>query len=442
MFGPPKREIVAHLRKQLPPDEEPEPQTCVLCKTVCAATSASLCSGCKAVRYCSRECQKQDWKEHKEICKAIRRLVVLAWDKPKALFTMNDIRALIDAGESGGLEWWIQDRVREWRVDLSHPYGYNPRYRVPNARMQYTESRICLIGAYAKCGEQSHSLTAFKLAVENLLDMLCLTRQSIDDENTMRRHMQCIWFMIAADMDQEALNYLVHLETRRLAENPKSIPYLDLSRNIDLEDFSFIDLFRREREVPLAGRSPLQLRWYYSYMIAAHLMCKRVEILTKEKVRVEKRWKSFMTDTHEDICRESPLRDLKANHLLLRKVQRYCLGDLTKRIKLLLDQIVVLLTAVDQYSEYPITNLVDQVDDWNWKKNSIPYEEAVNDPQMHIEGDEIYYDLNILGRMWKFRSIFEMFLKYYRWNRHFIGGWKRNSMKTFFRENILYKYFE
>ena len=27
------------------------------------------CSGCKLVYYCSRECQKRDWKEHKAHCK-------------------------------------------------------------------------------------------------------------------------------------------------------------------------------------------------------------------------------------------------------------------------------------------------------------------------------------------------------------------------------------
>jgi hypothetical protein len=37
------------------------------CK-VCYKTSTEKCSQCKAAHYCSRECQKKDWKEHKKIC--------------------------------------------------------------------------------------------------------------------------------------------------------------------------------------------------------------------------------------------------------------------------------------------------------------------------------------------------------------------------------------
>jgi hypothetical protein len=33
------------------------------------AEKMQKCSVCKLVRYCSRECQRQDWKEHKKSCK-------------------------------------------------------------------------------------------------------------------------------------------------------------------------------------------------------------------------------------------------------------------------------------------------------------------------------------------------------------------------------------
>ena len=35
----------------------------------CASEEASsVCSRCQAVRYCSRECQRTDWKAHKPVC--------------------------------------------------------------------------------------------------------------------------------------------------------------------------------------------------------------------------------------------------------------------------------------------------------------------------------------------------------------------------------------
>jgi hypothetical protein len=39
----------------------------------CASEEASsVCSRCEAVRYCSRECQRTDWKAHKPVCTAAR----------------------------------------------------------------------------------------------------------------------------------------------------------------------------------------------------------------------------------------------------------------------------------------------------------------------------------------------------------------------------------
>jgi hypothetical protein len=32
----------------------------------------SLCSACCAVRYCCRECQRADWRAHKEFCGELR----------------------------------------------------------------------------------------------------------------------------------------------------------------------------------------------------------------------------------------------------------------------------------------------------------------------------------------------------------------------------------
>jgi len=35
---------------------------------VCLKEPAKKCAACKDVSYCSKECQKFDWKEHKEVC--------------------------------------------------------------------------------------------------------------------------------------------------------------------------------------------------------------------------------------------------------------------------------------------------------------------------------------------------------------------------------------
>lgn len=35
---------------------------------ICLATAIQKCSGCQAVHYCSKDHQKQHWKEHKNEC--------------------------------------------------------------------------------------------------------------------------------------------------------------------------------------------------------------------------------------------------------------------------------------------------------------------------------------------------------------------------------------
>jgi hypothetical protein len=52
-------------------EEEKVPQgDCV----VCGHLAKSFCSGCKHIFYCTRDHQKQDWKNHKEDCKSFMKI--------------------------------------------------------------------------------------------------------------------------------------------------------------------------------------------------------------------------------------------------------------------------------------------------------------------------------------------------------------------------------
>ena len=48
-------------------NEKMQKRTCSNCKK--SGTGFPKCSGCKRVYYCSRKCQKADWKRHKKVCK-------------------------------------------------------------------------------------------------------------------------------------------------------------------------------------------------------------------------------------------------------------------------------------------------------------------------------------------------------------------------------------
>ncbi len=49
-------------------------QGCVRCliSPSSSSTPFQVCSGCKRVAYCSRDCQKVDWKDHKVMCKMFK----------------------------------------------------------------------------------------------------------------------------------------------------------------------------------------------------------------------------------------------------------------------------------------------------------------------------------------------------------------------------------
>mmetsp|Transcript_69702 Transcript_69702/g.85482 ORF Transcript_69702/g.85482 Transcript_69702/m.85482 type:complete len:222 (+) Transcript_69702:3-668(+) len=44
------------------------------CRKIRREHTLKKCRQCKMVRYCSRKCQKQDWINHKEICKKLRKM--------------------------------------------------------------------------------------------------------------------------------------------------------------------------------------------------------------------------------------------------------------------------------------------------------------------------------------------------------------------------------
>ena len=45
---------------------------CVVCRVPASDTVTLMkCGKCKAVKYCSRDCQKTHWKEHRKVCKQV-----------------------------------------------------------------------------------------------------------------------------------------------------------------------------------------------------------------------------------------------------------------------------------------------------------------------------------------------------------------------------------
>ncbi|KAL0064149.1 hypothetical protein AAF712_008871 [Marasmius tenuissimus] len=70
------------MERRVPPLTVNLLQACKTCfKDETKDHKLSKCSGCRAVAYCNAECQKADWKAHKNICNAIKSLGSNAEDK-------------------------------------------------------------------------------------------------------------------------------------------------------------------------------------------------------------------------------------------------------------------------------------------------------------------------------------------------------------------------
>ena len=54
---------------------------CVGCLTTAQKKPLKQCSGCHLIKYCSTECQRKNWPNHKKTCARIKKMGAEAWFK-------------------------------------------------------------------------------------------------------------------------------------------------------------------------------------------------------------------------------------------------------------------------------------------------------------------------------------------------------------------------
>eukprot|EP01025_Chloroclados_australasicus_P007231 TRINITY_DN12309_c0_g1_i4.p2 TRINITY_DN12309_c0_g1~~TRINITY_DN12309_c0_g1_i4.p2 ORF type:complete len:167 (-),score=14.58 TRINITY_DN12309_c0_g1_i4:44-544(-) len=107
----------------------------------CSNKGTMTCARCKKARYCSKDCQRIDWKQrHKQSC---------GRDEGTALGSANDMMAIFSSGSSGGWYTGIErERVYE-RIWMSF------QLRVED---EYTHAGN-MVGAYGQAGGGSKADT-------------------------------------------------------------------------------------------------------------------------------------------------------------------------------------------------------------------------------------------------------------------------------------------
>mmetsp|Transcript_6651 Transcript_6651/g.10353 ORF Transcript_6651/g.10353 Transcript_6651/m.10353 type:complete len:228 (+) Transcript_6651:816-1499(+) len=66
---------LSSLRDPLPPILNMYPKACASCRSLASSKNLQKCGKCQSIWYCSKECQKNDWKRHKEFCKMLSKTV-------------------------------------------------------------------------------------------------------------------------------------------------------------------------------------------------------------------------------------------------------------------------------------------------------------------------------------------------------------------------------
>jgi len=332
----------------------------------CLRSSGSLtCTRCYAIKYCSPDCQKmgsllegrRGWKDHKEICNKIRALRKLTESAGDALIQ-----------EFGGAETFFKTSLVKRGlfnyVDVTEEIIDGQIIVPQNANERYILARQRLIEAYVKCGEQGFSSVAFRLAAENMLDLLCLTYKHAMGEHV--RYSYCGW-MVAGGMDQEALNYLCYFRYRRLSASP--LPYLDLSKDEDIEGGEYLEMLKRKRNKLDWSTS----QWFHDYMLIALIKYKRLQALLVQKQKSAAGWRTFLMGTNPRVGKMSAVLKIRGKNLIVEKIQRFVL-NFEARVDQLTLQIQEMLTLVNLKNPLIIPGILD--------RNSIPEEPAYSE-----EGD-------------------------------------------------------
>ena len=214
-----------------------------------------------------------------------------------------------------------------------------------NINEKYFLAREWLVYAYAEVGEKNGSPLAFRLAAENMLDKLCMSYKSAGGEHV--RYIYSGW-MIAANMDQEALNYLIYFDKR--SKTSDSLPYLSIDEQ-EIEGDSYIKSLKEGQ----------YRHWYHDYMSIALIKLKRMRKLMVRRQKEKIRWKNFMMGAHERVGAGSAILKLRGIHLIFETMRNYVKDPtLNQRIENLSKQILYLLQEVQKCNPLIIKGLVDR----------------------------------------------------------------------------------
>ena len=132
------------------------------------------------------------------------------------------------------------------------------------------------------------------------------------------------------------------------------MPFLDMSRDVDVEADHYVQLIK-DQEAD---------QWFHDFMIIALIKYKRLQGLMVERQKAEVRWTNFLMGSHHRVGEESCVQQLRGKQPVIELLQKLVVGDLDVRMDQLEEQIIKMLTDVNNRNPYIIPGVID--------RNSIP----------------------------------------------------------------------
>jgi len=279
------------------------------------------CSSCKAVRYCSKDCQKDEWRDHKRVCLNIKKRIQETKTASEKLMACKL--------EDGTIVNLFETKIGDFAFGEDQKNDIQ-KYVLARTNLSYAFKILAIMDL--------ENTVAYELAAKNMLDLMVL---SYMDEN-LQRNLKPITlgFLIAGDMDQEAYNLIRYFQKRN--QFKKATPYL-LIEDQDIEEVVSFD------------------KMCITDVVAISLLkYKRMKKLKDELSQLKNKWRAFRRGMHPVAGANSQVLKIRTLTPVVKKLKEFVFDKRPTRIVRLSKQVRMMLKCIEAQNEYVIPSILQQ----------------------------------------------------------------------------------
>ena len=366
----------------LPPLRKPnvlikETNSTCQCSSCNVKSGSLLCTSCKAIRYCSKECQKKNWKHHKNICLNIKKRFDETENAASKLLAIKPDDVTFGQYVEDNL---VDEEEANW-IDT----------------LDYCGARFDLCGALSDCGLKNESKIAFELAAQNLLDLLVLGYKEYETKHF------AVCMLTACNLDQEAYNLIRYFELR--SQESKSMPYLHVENQDLEEEHSF-------EEMSIEDMASVVL-----------LKFKRMRDLANELPDLKIKWETFCMGTDPKLGANSHVLKTKGIDPVIKKLEDLVYYRRQERVMKLSGQVTKLFRLIEIENEFVLRGFECP------GSTQIVVDSNDSSPQKIARAERALKVIRFYGDAWHTDPDAIMSLKYFMLKKDFPQPFQMSKMK-------------